>query len=106
MPATFPAPPADPPPMVTPREQTSAPAVPRQPSRYAEWAQDKYMKALEAPEMVSAFHSGAALQIPPIVERRTAVFRQRCQNAVTVRKQQGVAHIEENELRLGHEFLY
>ena len=67
-PATFPAPPTDPPAMVIPREQTSAPAVPRQPSRYAEWAQDKYMKALEAPEMVSAFHSGAALQIPRMTQ--------------------------------------
>jgi type IV secretion system protein VirB10 len=67
-PATFPAPPTDPPAMVIPRDQTSAPAVPRQPSRYAEWAQDKYMKALEAPEMVSAFHSGAALQIPSMTQ--------------------------------------
>jgi type IV secretory pathway VirB10-like protein len=67
-PAAFPAPPTDPPAMVIPREQTSAPAVPRQPNRYAEWAQDKYMKALEAPEMVSAFHSGAALQIPSMTQ--------------------------------------
>jgi len=67
-PATIPAPPTDPPPMVIPREQTSAPVVPRQPSRYAEWAQDKYMKALEAPQMVSAFHSGAALQIPSVTQ--------------------------------------
>ncbi|MGH7778974.1 MAG: TrbI/VirB10 family protein [Candidatus Binataceae bacterium] len=36
---------------------------PRTPSRYAQWAQDKYMKALEAPEMVSAFHGGQALEI-------------------------------------------
>src|SRR5208283_2849346 len=41
--------------MVIPKEQTAAPAVPRQPSRYAEWARDKYMKALEAPQMVAAF---------------------------------------------------
>jgi type IV secretory pathway VirB10-like protein len=33
------------------------------PSRYAQWAQEKYMKALEAPEMVAAFHSGQALEI-------------------------------------------
>ncbi len=49
--------------MVTPREQTAAPAVPRQPSRYAEWARDKYMKALEAPQMVAAFHD-STLEIP------------------------------------------
>ena len=46
--------------MVIPREQTAAPAAPRQPSRYAEWARDKYMKALEAPQMVAAFHDGSA----------------------------------------------
>jgi type IV secretory pathway VirB10-like protein len=35
----------------------------RPPSRYAQWAEDKYMRALEAPQMVSAFHSGGALEI-------------------------------------------
>ena len=49
--------------MVIPREQTAAPAAPRQPSRYAEWARDKYMKALEAPQMVAAFHD-STLEIP------------------------------------------
>jgi type IV secretory pathway VirB10-like protein len=64
-PATFPAPATEPPSIVVvAREQTSPPALPRQPSRYAEWAQDMYMKALEAPQMVSAFHSDAALQMP------------------------------------------
>jgi type IV secretory pathway VirB10-like protein len=33
------------------------------PSRYAQWAEDKYMRALEAPEMVAAFHSGGTLEI-------------------------------------------
>jgi type IV secretory pathway VirB10-like protein len=33
------------------------------PSRYALWAQQKYMKALEAPEMVAAFHAGQTLEI-------------------------------------------
>jgi type IV secretory pathway VirB10-like protein len=37
---------------------------PGEPSRYAQWAQEKYMKALEAPEMVAAFHSATALEIP------------------------------------------
>ncbi len=36
----------------------------RPPGRYAQWAEDKYMKALEAPEMVGAFHSASALEIP------------------------------------------
>jgi len=39
------------------------PHAPRSPSRYAQWAADKYMKALEAPEMVTAFHGGQALEI-------------------------------------------
>ena len=33
------------------------------PSRYAQWAEEKYMKALESPEMVQAFHSGGTLEI-------------------------------------------
>jgi type IV secretory pathway VirB10-like protein len=37
--------------------------LPQAPSRYAQWAQDKYMKALEAPQMVGAFHTGQALEI-------------------------------------------
>src|SRR5260370_1844595 len=49
--------------MVIPKEQTAAPAVPRQPSRYAEGARDKYMKALEAPHIVAAFHD-STLEIP------------------------------------------
>ncbi len=36
----------------------------RPPGRYAQWVEDKYMKALEAPEMVGAFHSASALEIP------------------------------------------
>jgi type IV secretory pathway VirB10-like protein len=53
-----------PPPTVIPRTQSLIQrVVPRSPSRYAQWAQDKYMKALEAPQMVSAFHSGDTLEI-------------------------------------------
>ena len=37
--------------------------LPQAPNRYAQWAQDKYMKALEAPQMVSAFHGGQAFEI-------------------------------------------
>ncbi len=61
------APPAEmvSPAVVMPRVQTqSVQRTPREPSRYAQWAQDKYMKALEAPEMVVAFHGGSALEIP------------------------------------------
>jgi len=39
------------------------PNVPKPPSRYAQWAEEKYMKALESPEMVQAFHSGETLEI-------------------------------------------
>lgn len=35
----------------------------RLPSRYAQWAEDKYMRALEAPQMVAAFHGGSTLEI-------------------------------------------
>jgi len=35
----------------------------RTPSRYAQWAEDKRMRALEAPQMVAAFHGGDALEI-------------------------------------------
>ena len=39
------------------------PRAPKPPSRYAQWAEEKYMKALESPEMVQAFHSGGTLEI-------------------------------------------
>ena len=38
-------------------------APPQPPSRYAQWAEEKYMKALESPQMVSAFHDGGTLEI-------------------------------------------
>jgi type IV secretory pathway VirB10-like protein len=37
--------------------------TPKTRSRYQQWAEEKYMKALESPEMVPAFHEGAALEI-------------------------------------------
>jgi type IV secretory pathway VirB10-like protein len=37
--------------------------APKTPSRYQQWAEEKYMKALESPEMVQAFHGGGALEI-------------------------------------------
>jgi type IV secretory pathway VirB10-like protein len=39
------------------------PSAPKPPSRYAQWAEEKYMKALESPEMVQAFHGGGTLEI-------------------------------------------
>jgi type IV secretion system protein TrbI len=49
--------------VVSPTQTQVVPRTPGPPSRYAQWAQDKYMKALEAPEMVGAFHGGSALEI-------------------------------------------
>ena len=43
--------------------QTAIVRAARVPSRYAEWAADKYMRALEAPQMVAAFHAGGTLEI-------------------------------------------
>jgi type IV secretory pathway VirB10-like protein len=37
--------------------------APKTPSRYQQWVEEKYMKALESPEMVQAFHGGGALEI-------------------------------------------
>ena len=44
-------------------QMPAQPHAPRPPGRYAQWAADKYMKALEAPEMVAAFHGGQTLEI-------------------------------------------
>ncbi len=49
-------------------------AEPRQPSRYAEWARDKYMKALEAPQMVEAFHGRSTLEIPSVAQNGSAML--------------------------------
>ena len=56
---TFVPPPAVVAPVQAPIQQTP----PRPPSRYAQWAEEKYMKALESPQMVSAFHDGGTLEI-------------------------------------------
>jgi type IV secretory pathway VirB10-like protein len=39
------------------------PRAPKPPSRYAQWTEEKYMKALESPEMVQAFHSAGTLEV-------------------------------------------
>jgi type IV secretory pathway VirB10-like protein len=47
-----------------PRVQTQVEQrPPKPPGRYAQWAEDKYMRALEAPQMVAAFHGGGTLEI-------------------------------------------
>jgi type IV secretory pathway VirB10-like protein len=60
----FPVPRMESPAGIVPRQESSP--APRQPDKYTQWSQDKFMKALEAPEMVSAFHGGSALQIPSV----------------------------------------
>ncbi|MGH7812399.1 MAG: TrbI/VirB10 family protein [Candidatus Binataceae bacterium] len=54
------------PPVVQTVQAPAARPTPKQPSRYAEWVQQKYMKALEAPEMVAAFHQGGTFEIPTV----------------------------------------
>ena len=49
--------------MTSQNRQTEIVHSSRVPSRYAEWAADKYMRALEAPQMVAAFHAGSTLVI-------------------------------------------
>jgi type IV secretory pathway VirB10-like protein len=49
-------------------------SAPKPASRYAQWAQDKYMKALEAPQMVQAFHGGATLEIASAKGQQGASF--------------------------------
>jgi type IV secretory pathway VirB10-like protein len=50
---------------VLPMTKSQTPPVneARTPSRYAQWAEDKRMRALEAPQMVAAFHSGGTLEL-------------------------------------------
>ncbi len=49
---------------ILPKVQTQVEQrTPRPPGRYAQWAEDKYMRALEAPQMVAAFHGGGTLEI-------------------------------------------
>jgi type IV secretion system protein VirB10 len=52
-----------PPAVVATAEAPIQQTPPRPPSRYAQWAEEKYMKALESPQMVSAFHDGGTLEI-------------------------------------------
>jgi hypothetical protein len=56
VPVPLPVAPANPPPIVSQR-------TPHSPSAFEQWAQQKYMKALESPEVVAAFHS-TTLEVP------------------------------------------
>jgi type IV secretory pathway VirB10-like protein len=55
--------------LIQPSSQTvtqQAQAVAKTPSRYQQWAADKYLRALEAPQMVAAFHGPTnALELAP-----------------------------------------
>ncbi len=46
---------------LSPRQ--AQPPAPKSPSRYAQWIEDKYMKALESPQMLQAFHGDKTLEI-------------------------------------------
>jgi hypothetical protein len=68
----FAAPTFVPPPAVVATAQAPIQQTPpRPPSRYAQWAEEKYMKALESPQMVSAFHGGGTLEISRADRSRT-----------------------------------
>lgn len=55
---------AAPVPISPPKMQAQTePREPKTPSRYAQWAEDKYLRALEAPQMVSAFHGANAVEV-------------------------------------------
>lgn len=66
--ATFVPPPA----VMTPKTQASVQHAPQPPSRYAQWAEEKFMRALESPQTVSAFHNGGTLEIARIGNQQTS----------------------------------
>jgi type IV secretory pathway VirB10-like protein len=59
-------------------------APPQPPSRYAQWAEEKYMKALESPQMVSAFHDGGTLEIARANGQQSTNFKTRISTDSTV----------------------
>ena len=61
------------------------PSAPKPPSRYAQWAEEKYMKALESPEMVQAFHSGGTLEIASAGEQQSDPYASGDQTNPTIR---------------------
>ena len=67
---------------VIPMAKSQTPPVneARTPSRYAQWAEDKYMRALEAPQMVAAFHGGGTLEIANAPGSAGAERKLRCRH--------------------------
>jgi len=63
VPDAAPALPLPPSPIKFPAVVTQQPQPPHSPSPYEQWAEQKYMKALESPQVVTAFHS-PALELP------------------------------------------
>jgi type IV secretory pathway VirB10-like protein len=77
-----------PPPAVVASAQAPIQQAPSQPSsRYAQWAEEKYMKALESAQMVSAFHGGGSLEIARAKGQQSASFNagNSTDSAVTLR---------------------
>ena len=58
--------------------------TPKTPNRYQQWAEEKYMKALESPEMVQAFHGGGTLEIASAKTQKSDAVAQ-ADTSVTVR---------------------
>jgi type IV secretory pathway VirB10-like protein len=73
-----------PPALVAPVQAPFQQAPPRPPSRYAQWAEEKYMKALESPQMVSAFHDGGTLEIARANGQQSTNFNTRISTDPTV----------------------
>ncbi len=65
-------------------QQPVQPSAPKPPSRYAQWAEDKYMKALESPVMVRAFHSGGTLEIANANRQESDSYTSGNQNDSTI----------------------
>jgi type IV secretory pathway VirB10-like protein len=64
----------EPEPVMPNAQQHLPPQAQKAASRYEQWATEKYMKALEAPEMVQAFHGGGALEIAGAKSQRADSF--------------------------------
>jgi type IV secretory pathway VirB10-like protein len=74
--------PADPVMPIT--QQPVQPSAPKPPTRYAQWAEEKYMKALESPEMVQAFHGGGTLESASAKGQQTDSYTFGNQNDPTI----------------------
>jgi type IV secretory pathway VirB10-like protein len=61
--------------------------APKPPSRYAQWAEEKFMKALESPQMVPAFHGGQTLEIASSKGRPDSTFNSTTSNSPSLNEQ-------------------